>query len=81
LILNEDIVRVLRVVEYVGTREWVEETVKRSLHGTRVVEGYGTITAATLGAFPEVLTRAKEVNQDEVKDVSATGSKSTGQVQ
>jgi hypothetical protein len=35
-------VAVLRVIEYRGPRSWVEETVKRSLHGTRLLEvGYG----------------------------------------
>ena len=29
-----DIVRVLRVIEYIGPREWVEATLKRSIQGT-----------------------------------------------
>lgn len=41
-------VAVLRVVEYRGPRTWVEETVKRSIHGTRVLEvGYGFETVDT----------------------------------
>ena len=33
-----EIVRVLRIVEYVGSRERVEETVRRSLHGDKVMK-------------------------------------------
>lgn len=28
-----EVVRVLRVIEYVGERAWVEETLKNSIHG------------------------------------------------
>lgn len=59
-----DRVRVLRVIEYVGDRAWVERTIARSVHGTiqipdpndsrRVV---GEIRAATVGTFPEILDR------------------------
>lgn len=50
----KDIVRVLRVIEYVGEREWVERTIERSIHGTMKC-GQGEIRAAVVGAFPEVL--------------------------
>lgn len=49
-----DQVRVLRVIEYVGPREWVEKTVGNSVHGTKII-GPGCISAATLGTYPEVL--------------------------
>jgi hypothetical protein len=48
-------VRVLRVIEYIGPREWVEKTVAQSIHGTRRVPTGGEIRAATIGSYPEVL--------------------------
>lgn len=50
-----DIVRVLRVVEYVGERAWVEETVARSIQGTKQINRRNSIKAATIGAYPELL--------------------------
>lgn len=56
-----DRIRVLRIIEYVGPRDAVEEQIKRSLHGTRAggrsLSGFGhcDITAMTLGLVPEVL--------------------------
>lgn len=50
-----DIVRVLRIIEYVGPRAWVEDTVRRSVHGTRVVGPGREIRAATIGEYPDVL--------------------------
>jgi hypothetical protein len=47
-------VRVLRLIEYIGEREWVEETTKRSLHGTKVLDR-GQIVGVTIGEFPEEL--------------------------
>ena len=65
----DEIVRVLRIIEYVGPRAQVEATVARSIHGTlhvgtsgRRAEDLGTgmrITAATLGEYPEVLERGR----------------------
>jgi hypothetical protein len=59
---TEDIVRVLRVIEYVGPRSQVESAVARSLHGERRV-GQGTreyvIRAATVGVYPEILQTAQ----------------------
>jgi hypothetical protein len=46
-----DIVRVLRIVEYVGERSAVEQQVARSIHGTRV-PGAVAISVTTLGEFP-----------------------------
>lgn len=59
-----DKVRVLRVVEYIGTREWVERTVARSLHGTMVLKD-GEIRAATVGAYPEVLSAGEAAEEGE----------------
>jgi hypothetical protein len=55
-------IRVIRIIEYVGPREWVERTVADSIHGTLRVGRVGfsiqipddaQITAVTLGEFPE----------------------------
>jgi len=54
----EDIIRVLRVIEYVGTRDRVEQTVTDSIHGTKDCGQGLTIRAATIGEFPEVLEKA-----------------------
>lgn len=50
-----DRVRVLRILEYEGSREWVEETIRRSLTGEKQIGNFGIIRAATLGTYPEVL--------------------------
>jgi hypothetical protein len=54
-----DRVRVLRVVEYEGPKEWVEATLARSILGTyECGEKHGQkciIRAATIGAYPEIL--------------------------
>jgi hypothetical protein len=55
-----DRVRVLRVIEYVGDRSWVEQEVARSIHGTKVIDGKygkGEIRAATIGVYPEIFTK------------------------
>ena len=61
--MAKDIVRVLRLVEYVGPRDLVEEQVKRSIHGTRIgrlarsghPDEVVRITATTIGEFPQNL--------------------------
>lgn len=61
-----EIVRVLRLIEYVGPRDLVEEIVGNSLHGTREIpkRGKGVVgvrlTGVTIGEFPEVLGKAAE---------------------
>lgn len=54
-----DLVRVLRVLEYVGDRAAVERQVKNSLHGEKSFywNGLGQviIRAATVGEYPELL--------------------------
>jgi hypothetical protein len=59
-----DIVRVLRIVEYVGPRDWVEQTVAGSINGTRVIAADRHISAATIGAFPEILKK-EEANAED----------------
>lgn len=58
-----DQVRVLRIIEYTGPRDAVEEQVRRSLHGTRyglrLDNGHCVITAATLSQYPEILEIAR----------------------
>jgi len=70
---REDIIRVMRIVEYVGPRSAVEMQVANSIHGMKTVsslqlehQGLGarhitrefTIRATTLGTFPEILEAA-----------------------
>jgi len=59
--MSDDIVRVLRIIEYVGPRRIVEDTVRRSIHGTITCGGEGAmrITAVTLHDFPEQLEKAR----------------------
>ena len=54
-----DIVRVLRIIEYVGSRERVEETVRQSIQGDKVMRDL-TIRAATIGTYPEILEASNE---------------------
>ncbi len=54
---NEDTIRVLRILEYVGSRSIVEEHLRRAVH-ERVVRREGkqmTIRGTTLGLFPDIL--------------------------
>ena len=55
-----DTVRVLRIVEYIGPRDWVEETVSSSIHGSKVINkdvlhDPCIIRATTLGDYAEIL--------------------------
>lgn len=58
---KEDIIRVLRIVEYIGPRSKIEQQVLNSIHGERSFGNYAgiTIRAATLGEFPEIMERGK----------------------
>ena len=53
--MSEEIVRVLRVIEYVGPRSRVERTVEGSIQGTRDCGNGLKIRTATVGSFPELL--------------------------
>jgi hypothetical protein len=75
--MTEDKVRVLRILEYVGPRKWIEETVARAIHGTRHLAN-GSITAVTLGEYPEVLERVRTQNEAEAKCDCAMGMKPPG---
>jgi hypothetical protein len=62
--MSQDIVRVLRIVEYTGPRTDVERQVSNSIHGEKTFGPAGkqiTIRAATIGEFPEILGRANDV--------------------
>lgn len=59
-----DTVRVLKIVEYVGPRKWVEETLRRSIHGTMYMSHpteerpdvpLQMIRTAVLTEYPETL--------------------------
>lgn len=61
-----ELVRVLRVVEYVGPRDQIEEQVRVSIHGEKRF-GRGEaiiIRAATIGTFPEILERESADDQE-----------------
>lgn len=58
----EDQVRVIRILEYVGSRGWVEEALKMAavpLNGTRRITGDTYINSALLGTFPEIMSQGK----------------------
>lgn len=59
--MSEDIVRVIRIIQYEGPRSKVEKQVANSLHGGPKDWGSGVkITVATIGEWPEILNRAAE---------------------
>ena len=56
--MAEDIVRVLRVIEYVGPRSVIEKAVKSAIHGSKIIQsatGTLEIRAATIGLVPDIL--------------------------
>ena len=59
---RREIVRVVRILEYVGDRKWVEDSIARSIQGERdcgsVSGAPRKIRAATLGLYPDVLEQA-----------------------
>lgn len=50
-----DNIRILRIIEYTGPREKVEDQVARSLHGEKRLPNGVTIKVATIGTYPEIL--------------------------
>ena len=55
---SEDIVRVLRVIEYTGPRSSVERQISNSIHGTLSIPVSRLfIRAATIGEYPEILEK------------------------
>ena len=57
-----DIIRVLRVVEYIGERAEVEKVINLSVKGTRIVNDKLTINAVTVGDFAEILKAQGETD-------------------
>ncbi len=57
--MAEDIVRVLRILEYVGPRSWVETTLDNcAVKGTKTFaqrNGTCSIRSAIVGDYPEIL--------------------------
>lgn len=62
--MNTPHVRVLRVLEYVGDREWVENTIELSIQGVRAFHDEargvgGEVRAATVGVYPDYVIEEK----------------------
>lgn len=58
--MPEDIVRVLRILEYVGPRSAVEKTLSNNaVKGTQTF-GSVRVNSVIIGDFPEILTRAND---------------------
>lgn len=66
--LDSNRVRVLRLVEYTGPREAVEEQIKMAVHGTRrgtidrETGEHVMITAVTINEYPEKLMMARQID-------------------
>lgn len=52
---DAEIVRVIRIYEFSGPRHVIEKQLAMSVQGEREFGNGGTVRAATLGLFPEVL--------------------------
>jgi hypothetical protein len=60
-----DKVRVLRIIEYVGDRNMVEDTVEKSIQGTKQISPLLSIKAATIGSYPEILETTEQSKVDD----------------
>lgn len=65
-IMAEDIVRVLRIYEFLGPRSAVEQQVARSIHGTRS-PGAVAITGVSLDEFPKMAEEREAVLMKEIR--------------
>lgn len=55
---GDEVVRIVRVLEYVGPRHWVEETIGRSwvpAQGAKIVSETKSIRSGLIGSFPEIV--------------------------
>jgi len=59
-----DYVRVFRIIEYTGPRDWVEELISKSVQGEKIVHPAGMldkgacrIRATTIGNYAEIVAR------------------------
>jgi hypothetical protein len=59
-----DRVRVMRVLIYEGPRDWMETTLNKSIKGTIHVGHGATISAATIGEFPEIIKAHEEATKE-----------------
>lgn len=63
--MSQDRVRVLRLIEYEGDRDVVEEQIAKSIQGTHIIPRANRnplrITAVTLGVYPDVIEPARAV--------------------
>lgn len=68
--MGQDLVRVSRVLEYVGTREWVEGTLARSIKGTmpcgrgKITETRGELVPVAAEPAPATAQTADESEGD-----------------
>lgn len=74
-----DTVRVLRIVEYVGSRKWVEDTVAHAIHGTRQLDDACSIRAVTIGTYPEIPEQPPEPKEPQMPDSSVPGKPTSDQ--
>jgi hypothetical protein len=60
--MSEEIVRVMRIIIYEGPRNWVEDTVAKSIKGTRNINDnpIKRIHAHTINEFPEILQKIEQ---------------------
>lgn len=59
--MASETVRVLRILEYVGPRDWVEDTIDRCyVKGTWSPSAGKSIRSAIVGEYPEILTAQDE---------------------
>lgn len=58
--MAQDTIRVLRILEYTGPRDAVEDQINKSIHGIRLfgfAENTVQIRATTLGQFADILSK------------------------
>ncbi len=64
--INGAPVRVLRVMEYVGSRKWVEETLSRNgVKGTYALGNGNSIKSAIIGEFPDIFIQPETKKESE----------------
>jgi hypothetical protein len=70
-------VRVLRLIQFQGDRDWVESQLLKSIHGT-VILPKGKITVVTIGEFPETIQAEvdlkKQATVDQASRIFRTGA-------
>jgi len=59
-----EIVRVLRIIEYTGPRQMVEDQIANSLQNGEKRIGSMTIRIATVGGYPEILGGNEDCEHD-----------------